>query len=459
MKKGIIILTVLSIIVAIVLIVLFVQKGNIENKLQQNTTVSEIENPSEKEEINQLEVVSVRSEFLLVENCIKTFYQNYAAINSSGEQLERVYNLLDNDYIQEFNITKENLIGKYGNSKTIEVDVTKIYGMALESNQHIYFAYGYLRDTSSSQIADLAIAIRIDNSNQTFSVLPYEYLQKNNYLNVTEQSKIEINKTEKIENKTYNVYENKYQSEEDYVTKLFENYMNRALYHTELAYQSLNTQYSQKRFGNLQNYKNFVEKNRELYLSYSMTNAKKPEEFSNMQEYLMYLDTYQTVKLKSYQVSRQNNITQYVCIDNQDNYYIFQETAPMQYNVILDTYTIDLPEFIEKYNNMTEEQKVLFNIQKFFEAINGQDYQYAYNKLDVTFRNNNFGSLAEFEAYAKKNFFSENALAAGKAEKQGNLYLYDITISDASKKDTSTKKKNFVMQLKEGTDFIMSFGI
>ena len=104
----------------------------------------------------------------------------------------------------------------------------KIYGMALESNQHIYFAYGYCRDTSSSQIADLAIAIRIDNSNQTFSVLPYEYLQKNNYLNVTEQSKIEINKTEKIENKTYNVYENKYQSEEDYVTKLFENYMNRA---------------------------------------------------------------------------------------------------------------------------------------------------------------------------------------------------------------------------------------
>ncbi len=55
----------------------------------------------------------------------QNFYQNYAAINSSGEQLERVYNLLDNDYIQEFNITKENLIGKYGNSKTIEVDVTK----------------------------------------------------------------------------------------------------------------------------------------------------------------------------------------------------------------------------------------------------------------------------------------------------------------------------------------------
>lgn len=459
MKKGIIILAVLSILVAIVLVVLFVQKGNIENKLQEGTTVNEIENPSEKEEINQLKIISVRSEFLLVENCIKTFYQNYAAINSSGEQLERVYNLLDNDYIQEFNITKENLIGKYGNSKTIEVDVTKIYGMALEGNQHIYFAYGYLRDTSSSQISDLAIAIKVDNSNQTFSVLPYEYLQKKNCLNITEQSKVEINKTEKIENKTYNVYQNNYQDEETYVTKLFENYMNRALYHIEFAYQCLNSQYSQKRFGSLQNYKSYVEQNRELYLSYSMKNAKKPEEFSNMQEYLMYLDTYQTLKLKSYQVSRQNNITQYVCIDSQENYYIFQETAPMQYSVILDTYTIDLPEFIEKYNTMTEEQKVLFNIQKFFEAINHQDYKYAYNKLDTTFRNNNFGSLTQFEAYAKKNFFNDNKLAAGKAEKQGNLYLYDITISDATGKETNTKKKNFVMQLKEGTDFVMSFEI
>ena len=44
MKKGIIILTILSILIVIILVILFFQKDNIENKLQQNTTVSEIEN-------------------------------------------------------------------------------------------------------------------------------------------------------------------------------------------------------------------------------------------------------------------------------------------------------------------------------------------------------------------------------------------------------------------------------
>lgn len=459
MKKGIIILAVLCILVAIILVVLFVQRDNIQTGLRENDpAINEIEDPSETEEINNLKVVSARNEFLLVENCVKIFYQNYAAFNSSGNEPERVYNLLDNEYIQEFHVTQEGLKGRFGDSKAIEVDITKMYGMSLENNKSVYFAYGYLRDSETSKITDLAIEVRIDNSNRTFCILPEEYLQKKNYLNITQESKVEIAKIEKIENRTYNVYQNDYQNEEAYVNKLFETYVNRALYNTNFAYQCLDTQYSQKRFGSVQNYKEFIEKNKELYLSYSMRNAKKPEEFSSMQEYLIYLDTYQEMKLKSYQVSKQNNRTQYVCIDSQDNYYIFQETTPMQYKVILDTYTIDLPEFVEKYNNSTDEQKVLLNIQKFFEAINQQDYQYAYNKLDETYRNNNFRTLAEFQAYVKKNFFGKNKLAAGKAEKQGNLYLYDITISDASGQNKSKETKRFVMQLKEGTDFVMSFG-
>ena len=460
MKKGIIALVVLSILVGVILIILLMQKDKIEGKFETNNPdVNEIENPSTEEVLHQLKMVSTRSEFLLVENCVKTFYKNYVAFNSSGNEPERVYNLLDNEYIQAFHITQEGLRGKFGDNEAIEVDITKMYGMSVENNNNIYFIYGYLRDSKTAQIMNLEIGIKIDNSNKTFAIMPYEYLQKKNYLNITEKSQIGEIKIEKIENKTYNKCQDEYQDEEAYVTKLFETYVNRALYHTELAYESLNIQYSQKRFGDLQSYKDFVESHKELYLSYNMQNAKKPEEFSNMQEYLLYLDNFQEAKLKSYKATKEVGYTQYVCIDNQDNYYIFQETAPMDYKVILDTYTIDLPEFTEKYNNSTDEQKVLLNIQKFFEAINQQDYQFAYNKLDQTFKNTNFRTLAEFETYVQKNFFSKNKLATGNAQKQGDLYLYDITISDATGKDTNAKKKNFVMQLKEGTDFVMSFGI
>lgn len=190
----------------------------------------------------------------------------------------------------------------------------------------------------------------------------------------------------------------------------------------------------------------------------------KQAKFGNLEKFKQYIETNKTeiigINPQQYQVTDgENNIKQYVIIDQNGRYYIVREKGVLDYSILLDTYTIDLPEFTEKYNNSTDEQKVLLNIQKFFEAINGQDYQFAYSKLDQTFKNTNFRTLAEFETYMKKNFFSKNKLAVRKAEKQGNLYLYDITISDGTGKDTATKKKNFVMQLKEGTDFVMSFGV
>ena len=190
----------------------------------------------------------------------------------------------------------------------------------------------------------------------------------------------------------------------------------------------------------------------------------KQAKFGSLEKFKQYININKTdiigINPQEYQVTDgENNTKQYIIIDQNGRYYIIREKNVLDYSILLDTYTIDLPEFLAKYNNSTDEQKVLLNIQKCFEAINQQDYQYMYNKLDETFRKNNFETLETFETYAKKNFFSKNKLAVGKTEKQGNLYLYDITISDATGKDTTTKKKNFVMQLKEGTDFVMSFGI
>lgn len=99
------------------------------------------------------------------------------------------------------------------------------------------------------------------------------------------------------------------------------------------------------------------------------------------------------------------------------------------------------------------------NIQRFFYAIEDEDYRYAYNKLDETFKTNNFATLEEFENYAKTNFFKRNTLSAGKAEKQGNIYLYNITIKDASEESNKERTTSFVMRLGEETDFVMSFGV
>ena len=58
-----------------------------------------------------------------------------------------------------------------------------------------------------------------------------------------------------------------------------------------------------------------------------------------------------------------NNYTEYTCMDQFENYYIFRENKVMDYSIILDNYTIPTEEFIEKYNSVNEQKKVVLNIQ------------------------------------------------------------------------------------------------
>ena len=136
-------------------------------------------------------------------------------------------------------------------------------------------------------------------------------------------------------------------------------------------------------------------------------------------------------------------------------YYIFMEEEVGKYSVVLDTYTIDLPEFIEKYNSANEKTKVGLNIQKVFDAINNEDYEYVYNKLDNTFKQTNFKTVQELKNYVIQNF-SGKQLKYGECQQQGSLYIFDITITEGTKQEVSF---SVVMQLKEGTDFVMSFNV
>ena len=172
-------------------------------------------------------------------------------------------------------------------------------------------------------------------------------------------------------------------------------------------------------------------------------------------------EKYSKLRLDKYQISKEDDYIKYVCIDQNGNYYIFTQNEDdlVGYNIILDTYTIDLPEFIEKYNSVEENEKVLLNIQKIFLAINSGDYNYVYNKLDNTFKSNNFPTLSQFEEYAKQNFYANNKVSYGKYQKNGEVYVYNIQISDADNLQQAIIRKTFVMQLKEGTDFVMSFSV
>lgn len=213
----------------------------------------------------------------------------------------------------------------------------------------------------------------------------------------------------------------------------FNKYKNTILTNPEKAYDMLENEYKQKKFGSIENFKKYAEDNYE-----KLTNSN----------------------LTKYQIDDTNKeYTRYICADEYENYYIFEEKAIMQFTIILDTYTIDQPEFIEKYDETNEKGKCILNIEKVKQALNSGDYEYIYGKLNEQFKNKNYSTLSAFENYMKSNLNKYNKIEYKEFKNEGETYIYNVELTDLLGKTDKTINMQILMQLKDDRDFVMSFSI
>lgn len=148
-------------------------------------------------------------------------------------------------------------------------------------------------------------------------------------------------------------------------------------------------------------------------------------------------------------------------------YYIFNVTSAMNYTLFLDTYTVDLPEFIEEYNSASNQKKMALNINKIISAINQKDYEYVYSKLDETFKQNYYNNQESLEAFIKENLFNKNKASFQEYSSEQNLGIYKVRIEKEYQdgeqapegKNAEFQNLNIIMKLGQGTDFVMSFSI
>lgn len=442
--KKIIIILLIILIIAIIVLVALNWYGNYQEKYEYDP-------PEEDVAINinsTIEKVSTRNDFYAVKTCIEKFYlylaktdeSDYSIIDEETEQAleatdnmrkEAIYNMLDNNYIQNTGITKNNVLQHLGEIETSDVIIDDMYVSEQTENVAVYLVYGKLRNQTTRENTEFNLMLKIDMLNRTFKVIPADYI--NEYvgeISVGQELKLDIEET--IEKNDYNIFAYETISEETYILDMFNEFKTDMMYDYETAYERLNEEYKQKRF---ETYEEF-----ETYATEHIRNSV-------------------VMQLNQYQVNEFDNYTQYVCVDQNGKYYIFNETGVMDYTVILDTYTIDLPQFTEQYNNATDAEKVLYNLQKVFSAINDKDYNYVYNKLDNTFKQNNFPTLESFQTYITQNLYENNSIAYSNYQTSGNLHIYEISIKNAEDENSATVTKNFIMQLLDGTDFVMSFNV
>lgn len=434
-------------IVIIIIVLLFLLKNyDQSNPINQPNIMGEAEESVDIEET----VIQVKDNdtFYSIEKNLQNYHLYLKVGNKSA-----VYELMSQDYLTRNELTSENILEHLMKIEDDNYEFTLKELYLNDSNLYpIYYASGELKQNNQKQTYEYIIYT--DQANSSWEIEPITKETYNSLL----QNKVD-NPERQIQKKQYNQLSKVNMNNEDIVKRYFQDYLYNALHDTSAGYQSLDYEYQTKRFGSLQRYQEYLQQRNAQLVSMDLYSIKDLEDFETEEEYNEYIANLQQKGLASYMVTPYTEYIQYIGIDDYGNYYIFKETAPMQYTVILDTYTIDLPEFTQKYANSTEEEKVLLNLQKFFEAINQADYAYAYSKLDETFKANNFKTQQDFENYVKSTFFEQNKLSASNPQRQNDIYLYDLSITDATEKNQNTLTKTFVMQLKEGTDFVMSFGV
>lgn len=442
--KFLIIITIIVIIMIMVSILLLIRINT--NRIlaeEKQRDLNTINNPGYLLLGVKPEKVKLQNIYFSVDNCL----QKAISYVKQDEKLA-VYNLLNIDYIENKSITKDNVIDIIGLNNIEKYKTKEIYELSA-MNYSSYYLKVVMRENKN-----MYFNINWDTESNAFD---FKVLTKEEY-EETINKVIEEVKSEEgfIKKNDNNSIPYKYLTQDDIAEKYFLDYIENAVNFPEEAYNNLDEEYRKAKFGNLENFKKYVQNNTNISNIYKAKNAKV-EDYPN---YVEYLELTKNAGLAKYKMEDIEGYTRCVCIDTFNNYYIFKINALMDYTLILDTYTIDIPEFLDKYESAKPQEKVILNLDKFMKSINEKDYKYAYSVLADSFKKTNFKTQEEFENYIKENFFETNEFSYKTFGDQANTYYtYEVKITDKNNLSNKEIAKTFIILLEDENKFKLSFNV
>lgn len=433
-RKKIVLLIALMLIVLIITII-FLDKTKKEEK--------------EKKEVPKLvmtldvkETIEPK-EFKNVNYCVENFF-----VSLKLNETEKVIGLLDKEYSSKKKISNTNVLEEI-NFLEGEFDyffAKKInYKEISLAQQYQYYVYGEIYYNDYKQSSGIYVILNVDYSNNSYSI----QFDDNNII-ITEKeydniiSKLKSNNTNEYIDATdtefseitvndYNSFPNFSTDKPDMLEEYLKNYSIMAVYNAEYAYNELlDEEYKNNKFKNIEDYKQYIQKNKYLILN---------------------------TTIREYSVFEKEDYIEYFIIDTNNNYYTFKVKDVNSYTVIADFYTIDLEQITEKYDLGSEQEKVAINIQKVISAIKDKDYKYVYNKLNENFKNSNYETLEDFEQKMQDVYTGKMKLTFNEFSNEGSTYIYNINLKGTTASNNREVNMQIIMRLKDNRDFEMAFSI
>ncbi len=407
-KLLIIILTIFSVILICTIIALGVQNSKMQNDTNIANNIGNIESSNITEN-----TMSANPE--LTYNTSLQEVTSNSILYSLSNNINKYF-----EYIKEENTQAVNELG--GNTVyTISNNVKYVVKQAYSTeNEYMtkYYTYGILTIANGNLTAteqEVFNIIYVDIENSTYLI---EQATKEELSNMKE-----LEKDENIDilQGTYNNFEYEYvdnvkQMEiylEDFVFQIFNN--------TENAYNLLNEEYRLQRFGNINEFVEYI--------------TEKQNQIRN-------------IKIVQYSVEDETESKVYKGTDEYGNYYHIIENAYMEYEIILDNYTM------QDYSSSNEEEKIEKSAERFILMLNSADYTNAYNLLEQTFKETYFPTEQEFINYIKNNWYERNIIASKEVNSEG---ICIVTIKNAISTESNQMQKQFKITMGEGMDFAIEF--
>ena len=235
MKKGKYALIIIAIILIVLLVIWWITLNNKQernanqNNAQNSNTVNY--NTNEQTDSNALteeivdppvlenfgiELVTDRNMFYSVEQNVSTYLKSVTDRNTA-----EIYKFLDEDYIQKFSVTEENVLEHVENYSTpVRFSAQEMYQMInVDTQITTYYVRGFVENQvfgDYGNTEDYYVTLNYDAFNRTFSIMPLKYMFANtiNYEEENEQIKVTMKQyvaymdrvevTMTIQNKTAN---------------------------------------------------------------------------------------------------------------------------------------------------------------------------------------------------------------------------------------------------------------
>lgn len=422
---SIIAIVILIIIIIAILLINLNKKKELSNEekteiqKEQEEYINTLENPASLVNGKKPELVKLENIYFNAKNSIDKYFSYVQEKNA-----EAIINVLDQEYKDKNGLNNNNILSSkiLTNTKQNYI-IEDMY--SLEGEKYTIF---YVKLKINNEL--IYLIINIDFSNRTFSIIPSEQKEYEDKINTVVEG--QTGKEKSIEPNNYNALEVSKLKDEDISNKYLMDFKEKMISYSDIAYSMIDEEYKQKKFPTLADFKKYIQDN---------------------------MQNIQSTILAEYGIESKEDYKQYTCVDNHGNKYIFKATSAMKYTVLLDDYTVETDEYKEKYSKLNESNKISTNIEKFIKCINNKDYNQAYSFLDEGFKNNYFNNLNDFIKYIENNFYENNVLGKIDIQNEGNTFICKIPIKSGSGAGAKTMTKTIFMELREGTNFVMSFNM